>query len=46
VFWGSETKGDRTVVARFLSRFPLPAPAAVEGQRGRVLGSMKHAFKQ
>jgi hypothetical protein len=29
---------DRTVVARFLSLFPLPDPSAVEYQRGQRAG--------
>jgi hypothetical protein len=31
-------KGDWTAVARFLSLFPLPEPAALEDQRGQRAG--------
>ena len=31
-------KGDRTVVVRFLSLFPLPDPSAVEDKRGQRAG--------
>ena len=38
VFWGFNLKGDRTVVARFLSLFSLPDPSAVEDLRDQRAG--------
>jgi hypothetical protein len=36
--------GDRTVVARFLSLFPLPDPPQSKTSPASVLGSMKPTF--